>query len=116
MHRVQYAGGSVLTGDAIASALLEYAAALARQSTSATVEIPVREADGALGVAQVLIGPASQLVSTHEPGSTDGDADEIVDDELVERFTHAIRVLGPAVGYPLDATAPGDDYDLPTLT
>ena len=112
MHRVQYAGGSVLTGDAIATALLEYASALARNATSATVEIPVREADGERGIAQVLIGPASQLVSTHEPGVLD----EIEDDELVERFATATRALAPAAGSALiegESLMPGDDFDTP---
>ncbi len=112
MHRVQYAGGSVLTGDAIATALLEYASALARNASSATVEIPVREADGERGIAQVLIGPASQFVSTHEPGS----ADEIEDDDLVERFTAATRKLAPASGSALvegESLVPGDDFDTP---
>ncbi|NEN05078.1 hypothetical protein G3T36_04255 [Diaminobutyricibacter tongyongensis] len=112
MHRVQYAGGSVLTGDAIATALLEYAAALARNATSATVEIPVREADGERGIAQVLIGPASQLVSTHEPDIPD----DIVDAELVERFAVATRQLAPATGSALtesESVVPVDDFDTP---
>lgn len=114
MHRVHYAGGTLLTGDAIASALLEYAAALARKATSATVEIPVREADDGLGVAQVLIGPASQLVSTPEPGY----GDEIIDDEVVERFALATRQLEPSLALPLDdglSTMPAVDYDNPSI-
>lgn len=112
MHRVQYAGGSVLTGDAIATALLEYAAALARNASSATVEIPVREVNGERGIAQVLIGPASQFISTHEPGHPE----EIEDDELVERFVIATRRLAPAEGSALEAgesLVPGDDFDTP---
>lgn len=112
MHQIQYAGGTVLTGDDIATALLEYAAALARNSTSATVEIPVREVDGGRGIAQVLIGPASQLVSTHAPGF----ADEIEDADLVDRFNLATRRLGPTTGLPLgdyESTVPRDDFDVP---
>jgi hypothetical protein len=114
MHRVQYAGGSVLTGDDIATALLEYAAALARNASSATVEIPVREADGERGVAQVLIGPASQFVSTHEPGN----AAEIEDAALVESFSLATRRLAPASGSPLvdgESPMPSEEFDLPEL-
>lgn len=112
MHRVHYAGGSVLTGDAIAGALLEYAAALARKSSSATVEIPVREPDGNRGIAQVLIGPASQLVSTHEQSETN----EIEDDELVKRFELATRRLATPVGAALpegQAPLPSTEFDLP---
>jgi hypothetical protein len=112
MHRVHYAGGSVLTGDAIAAALLDYASALARRASSATVDIPVREEDGSQGIAQVLIGPASQFVTTHEPGP----GDEILDDELVERFTAATRTLDSSAARPLDdgqSTVPPVDYDVP---
>lgn len=117
MHRVHYAGGSVLTGDAIAAALLEYAAALARNASSATVEVPVREENGRRGVAEVLIGPASQLVSTHEP-DLDDDAldDEILDVELVERFSVASRGLDSSAAEPLDedqSILPAIDYDVP---
>ena len=112
MHRVHYAGGSVLTGDAIASALLEYAAALGRHATSATVEIPVREDDGERGIAQVLVGPASQFVSVHEPEALA----EIEDRDLVERLATATRELAPVTGSPLfdgESVVPGDDFDTP---
>ena len=42
MDRIHCAGNSILTGSAIAAALLEYAEALAKVGTSATVEIPTR--------------------------------------------------------------------------
>ena len=93
MDRIHYAGDSILTGSAIAAALLEYAEALARVGTSATVDIPTREEDGSIGRSKLLVGPASQLISDAEE-STD---DEIVDDELVAYFTReAARLKGPS--------------------
>ena len=83
MHRIHYAGDSIVTGSAIAGALLDYAQALAHVSESATVEIPALMKDGRVSVAEVLIGPASQLSSQEEPG----DHDEIVDEAVVERMT-----------------------------
>jgi hypothetical protein len=92
MDRIHYAGNSILTGSAIAAALLEYAEALARVGTSATVDIPTREEDGSIGRSKLLVGPASQLISDAEE-STD---DEIVDDELVAYFTReSARLRGP---------------------
>ncbi|WKK72960.1 hypothetical protein Q0F99_08870 [Rathayibacter oskolensis] len=57
---------------------------------SMTVEIPIRRPSGDVGRATLLIGPASQLFSETE----DSDADEILDDELVERFTRESERLG----------------------
>ena len=93
MDRIHYAGNSILTGSAIAAALLEYAQALAKVGTSATVEIPTRAEDGSIGRSKLLVGPASQLISDAEE-STD---DEIIDEELVAYFTReAARLRGPS--------------------
>lgn len=82
MHRIHYAGDSIVTGTAIARALLDYAQALSQVGASATVEVPTIEPDGGPGRAELLIGPASQL-SAHEERYS---AEELTDDELVERM------------------------------
>jgi hypothetical protein len=89
MERIHYASGSILTGTAIARALLDYAEALAEQNQSATVDIPTRNDDGSIGRANFLIGPASQIVSDTEIS----DSDELVDDELVASFVESVRKL-----------------------
>jgi len=107
MERIHYAGSSVLTGTAIARSLLRYAEALALEKGSMTVEIPVRQPSGALGHAALLIGPASQLFSETE----ESEADEIVDEALVERFTTEAARLG--VSHPVAEAAA--DVDGPSL-
>lgn len=79
MDRVHYTGTSIVTGTAIAHALLDYAQALAEVGTSATVEIPTLNEDGSRGRYEVLIGPSSQLITGEEPSPYD----EIVDESLV---------------------------------
>jgi hypothetical protein len=95
MDRIHYAGESVLTGSAIAGALLEYAEVLAKSNTSATVDVPTREPDGSVGRAKFLIGPASQLISEAE----ESEYEELIDDDLVEYFAAESSVLrqAPAV-------------------
>ncbi len=83
MRKIVYAGGTFYTGNDVAEALLEYAGALARSSTAATVVIPGRTPDGAVGEVEVLIGPASQLISEPVP---DEDLLEIVDVDVTERL------------------------------
>lgn len=83
MRKIVYAGGTFYTGNDLAEALLEYAGALARSSTAATVIVPGRTPDGAVGDVEVLIGPASQLVSEPVP---DEDLLEIEDAGTAERL------------------------------
>jgi hypothetical protein len=92
MDRIHYAGNSVLTGTAIAQALLEYAKALGMRNEAATVEIPVRHPDGRVGRAEFLIGPASQLVTEDEPS----DLEELIDEDVVEGFRRRTVELLPS--------------------
>ncbi len=82
MDRINYAGDSILTGTAIAHALLAYAQALAEVGASATVEIPTVGEDGTIARTEILVGPASQVLST----STPTDLPELVDASVVERL------------------------------
>jgi hypothetical protein len=83
MHKIHYAGDSIVTGSEIARALLDYAQALSQVTASATVEVPTMEEDGEQGRVELLIGPASQLIA-HEVRTDEAD---LVDDELVDRMT-----------------------------
>jgi hypothetical protein len=89
MQRIHYAGGELITGNAIADAVVEYAEALATRRTAASIEIPVRGDDGSTVHAQLLIGPASQLVTEE----LEGEFDEIVDEELVARLSAETAAL-----------------------
>lgn len=61
MKRILYASGSVLTGDAIAHAVVRYATILARAGSADLITIPVLQA-GDRGTVEMLIGPSSQLM------------------------------------------------------
>ncbi|WP_348788014.1 hypothetical protein [Leifsonia sp. NPDC080035] len=91
MRRIVYAGGTLYTGDAIAEALLAYARALARNGTADTVFVPAHTAEGDDGTIELLVGPASQLVS--EPVELAGP--ELADDDLVERLRTLTAELEP---------------------
>ena len=103
MRRIHYAEGSVLTGDDIAAAVLEYARMLASTATAATVEIPVRR-DEDVRVARLLLGPSSQMLVEDEPE----DADEIVDEALVAELSDRSRRLSRPVPMATD-----DDLAIP---
>jgi hypothetical protein len=108
MKLIHYAGDELITGDAIADAVLEYAAALARADGSVTLEIPVRFPDGRSAWATILIGPASQLVAVPH----DSEYTELVDDALVAHIRDEIASLSNA--HPQSAVADnGAKWDQP---
>lgn len=93
MDRIHYSGDSILTGTAIAAALLEYAHALAQHDMSATVEIPTLGGDGERGRSTILVGPASQLISDSEAS----DFDELVDEDVVRHLVAETQKLNRRV-------------------
>ena len=63
MRKLFYAGGSVIVSDQMCKAVLRYARALAHADTADLIAIPSLTNDNKLGIAHMLIGPASQLLS-----------------------------------------------------
>jgi hypothetical protein len=61
MKRITYGGGSIVTGNAITAALLEYTTTVADAENSATVDITVLEENGETSVHTLLLSPASQF-------------------------------------------------------
>jgi hypothetical protein len=119
VHRIQYAGNSVLTGSVISIALIDYAQALTFSGQSVTVEIPSVQEDGAIERATFLIGPSSELVSESE----DSSYPDPVDEPLVQEFAERVRLLNQshveaaaiAVPAPQEPDAAIDDLELPTF-
>ena len=92
MRKIAYAGATFYTGDEIALALLDYAAALGRAGVSAMASFPARTTTGLLARLDVVFGAFSQLVS--EPVDLLGP--EIVDRAAVARLTELTGRLGTA--------------------
>lgn len=104
MHRINYAGDSLLTGTAIAHAVLHYAKELALEGASDTVEIPTIGEAGQRETVELLIGPASELFATSERSSFPDPEESAVLQELAAR----VEKLGRG-----DASAPLDASELP---
>ena len=81
MKRIVYASGGFLTDDSIADALMDYASVLAIVGSADVIKIPGLDDQGVVREMQLVIGPASQLlsVSTDEP-TAEMDADEVAAD------------------------------------
>jgi cytosine/adenosine deaminase-related metal-dependent hydrolase len=85
MKYVVYGENKVMTGDAIAEAVLAYAAALGENGTTDIVEIPTADEDGVGVVAELLLGPASQVMVEPAPDDELEPEDEDLVNELVRR-------------------------------
>jgi hypothetical protein len=70
MKRITYSGGSIVTGNAITAALLEYTTTVADAENSVTVDIAVLEENGETSVHTLLLSPASQFDVTDVGGLT----------------------------------------------
>ncbi len=85
MKYVVYGDNRVMTGTAIAEAVLAYAAALGENGTTDIVEIPSADAEGFGTTAEVLLGPASQIMVEDAPDDELEPEDEDLVNELVRR-------------------------------
>jgi hypothetical protein len=63
MKRLFYAGGSVLTGDQLADAVIRLGRALGIRGQVSVADIPIIDDAGVQGRAQLLLGRGSQLMS-----------------------------------------------------
>ncbi|MGO4783776.1 hypothetical protein [Cryobacterium sp. W22_MBD10_FK3] len=61
MKLITYAGGTILTGDDVAEALLGYVTAHSQGDASVAVDIKVRERDGTTRTHTLVLGPATEL-------------------------------------------------------
>jgi len=101
MKRLYHPGGSIVTGTALADAVMRYAEALVNRGGTDVVDIPMIAEDGSLGRAQFLIGASSQLVTV----TTAEVAAELTESET----TQALRektVSGPCQAAPMDRGGP----------
>ncbi len=88
MKRILYAGGSFLTGDGIADAVLDYAAELANAGKAAKLTVPALDLEQQPEFVSLVVGPSSQLLAEpvamgHELGALrERDHEHEIEEEL----------------------------------
>jgi hypothetical protein len=97
MMKLDYAGGQVLLSDALCHALLNYSADIARTGGSENLHIPVMTVDGIRGLAEVVVGPASQLLAT----PTDAAEVDLDDSQAIDDIVARSAALQPSQGMPV---------------
>jgi hypothetical protein len=73
MKRITYSGGSIVTGNAITAALLEYTTTVPDGEKNVTVEITALEDSGETSLHTILLGPATQLDVADVDGMSEED-------------------------------------------
>ncbi|MCU1507838.1 MAG: hypothetical protein JWQ12_103 [Glaciihabitans sp.] len=97
----------------MADAVVHYAEALAMRETSAMIDIPVSLESGERGRAQLLIGPASQLVVVPESGPNEEPEEEETIRALIESTAQLSNPHPRATDVDVD---PLDEYQGDELT
>ncbi|MCS6586945.1 GAF and ANTAR domain-containing protein [Curtobacterium flaccumfaciens pv. flaccumfaciens] len=67
MKNLVYGGARVMTGDAIADAVLTYSVALAQHGATDVVDVPTADADGVATTVKILLGPAIAVLAEPAP-------------------------------------------------
>lgn len=101
MKILHYSDQHVLTGDEIASAVLDYAKALALMNRSDVVPVPALDGDQAVSAYELLIGPASEIVAS------DADplpVEELINSEFLDEIRRRIEALSDH-SHPVDDAA-----------
>ena len=99
MKRILYAGGSFLTGDGIADAVLAYSAELANAGKAAKLDVPTLDLEQHPEQVSIVVGPASQMLA--EPIAL---GQELEDPGFTEKLQRLTTVLQTKSG-----TADGGD-------
>jgi hypothetical protein len=110
MMKLEYAGGEVLVSDEASRVLLRYAESLAMHNASDTVTLPVVTVEGVAGVAEILVGPASQLLALPS-----AETHAIDDAAAIEEMRAKLTALLPSravASEPEDASQVSDDMEL----
>ena len=83
MKRIRFSSGSVVTGDAVAAALVEYITSVPASEGSVSVDIPVHGDDGQTSVSTFVVGADTQVeVSAEDDPRVDHEAERFPVPEL----------------------------------
>jgi len=88
VKRLLYAGGSFLTGDHIADAVLDYAAELANAGKAVRLDVPALDLEQHAEWVSMVVGPASQIFA--EPVSV---GQEMEDETFIAELRRKTSVL-----------------------
>ena len=101
MKKVSYGGVSFITSDEAAEALLKFAAAAALNDFAEVVHVPVVDESGHAIVADLVIGPASELLVTPSDSAYDPPDTAVAVETLQKRVISLGASKRVSIGLPV---------------
>ena len=92
MKQITYAGKSFVTGSDIADAVVRLTAALGISSETSAVTIPAMDENGHVTTADLVLGPATEILAI----AITSDLPEIIDAEVVASLDSRAAHLSPS--------------------
>jgi len=92
MKQLTYAGKSFVTGTDLADAVVRLTAALGLSHETSAIRIPAMDENGHLTTADLVLGPATEVLAI----AVDSDREEIVDAQIVAELDERTRLLAPS--------------------
>jgi hypothetical protein len=111
MMKLDYAGGEVTVSDDLCHALLAYSAEIAKTGGSENLAVPVITPEGVRGMAEIVVGPASQLLAS----PTDDAEVDMHDADIITDIRRRSAALGPSKAVPIPDGQGTPDFDDSTL-
>jgi hypothetical protein len=107
MIKLDYAGGEVIISNELSHALLDFAADVARAGGSVNLRVPMVTTDGLRGEAEMVIGPASQLIAI----PSDTAEIDLHDESVIADIRARSAAFQPSKALPLADADLGVDFD-----
>jgi hypothetical protein len=97
VKRISYAEDHFVTGDDIADAVMAYAQVLAMTGRSDTIDVPAVDGGGVPRSFSVLVGPASQMLTSDVLTEDESNGAEVRDERLVADLeARVVALSGPS--------------------
>lgn len=116
MKKLLYAGGELVSSDAVVDAVIDYATRLGQRGATDSLRVPSVSPSGTVGESTVLIGPSSEIMAEPaEQGHVELDDGSAIADLNARKAALEVKATsrqapGPApVG---DDFVPFDDFDV----
>ncbi|THG29993.1 hypothetical protein [Naasia lichenicola] len=103
MRTIAYLSQVIVTDDTVAELVIDYARSLALNDTSDTVSIPTVGSDGTQAEVELLLGPASQMMS----GTTDSPQ---VDLDAAAAIAELRRKIGHLTPHNIEMESPEAEF------
>ncbi|MFP7832644.1 hypothetical protein [Marisediminicola sp. LYQ134] len=110
MRTLKYASQTFVTTDEMAHAVIEFTAEMAKSEDSEAVTLPTVDAEGRVVEIDIVVGPASEVIST-PADDRPSEIDTTVAVAEIERRIESLKSARNRTAFPLDEGGPATAFD-----